>query len=100
MMKTALVIFLVLPLLAGCAQTFGATEGGAIPPRPEHSTYPNWQHFCTIVDRSNLGETLNEAGKSGWELVNVDAQGLACFKRPVAFVAIAAAPAAAPAAPR
>src|SRR5947209_6899964 len=81
-MRTALVLLLFV--LTGCAgQMYGASENGTVPPRPTGSIYPNWEHFCETVNGTNLSEALNNAGAQGWELVNMDARGLVCFKRPV-----------------
>jgi hypothetical protein len=89
---------LLLLLVSGCAgQTYGATENGTVPPRPNGALYPNWEHFCETVNANNLSDALNNAGAQGWELVNVDARGLVCFKRPIPMVlTVAPAPAVAP----
>ncbi|MEO6420637.1 MAG: hypothetical protein ABIP39_14585 [Polyangiaceae bacterium] len=94
-MRLALVLFV---LVTGCAgQTYGATENGTVPSRPAGALYPNWEHFCETVNTNNLSEALNNAGAQGWELVNVDARGLVCFKRPIPMVmTVVPAPAAPP----
>ncbi len=70
--------------LSGCAgATYGASTQGLIPPRPKGATYSNWEHLCITISTRNLTEALNQAGQEGWELVGVDAGGIACFKRPI-----------------
>lgn len=67
----------------GCATSFGVNESSAVPTRAVGASYPSWEYICFVVNRGNFSSRLNDAGAEGWELVSVDAQGLACFKRPV-----------------
>lgn len=90
-MRLALVLLVVF--VSGCVgQTFGATENGSVPPRPAGALYPNWEHFCMTVNTNNLSDALNQAGAQGWELVNLDARGLVCFKRPLPVTLVSAPP--------
>ncbi len=47
--------------------------------------WSHWSYICVEVDRVTLGDTLNQAGNSGWELTSLaslEQDGMACFKRP------------------
>jgi hypothetical protein len=87
MMSRAAAGLLVLGL-CGCGSTsYGVNTEGMFPARPAGADYPNWDHMCVVVTKSNATETLNDAGAQGWELVTVGKQGsndLVCFKRPKA----------------
>lgn len=72
-------------LLCGCgAASYGVNADGTFPPRPAGTDYPNWEHQCVVVTRSNASDVLNSSGKQGWELVGLAQQNgndQMCFKR-------------------
>ncbi len=80
-----LILWPIAMVLAGCgAASFGASSDGVFPTRPLNADYPNWEHQCTVVTKSNVNEVLNDSGKQGWELVGMARQNgndLMCFKR-------------------
>jgi hypothetical protein len=95
----------LLLALPGCETTYlgAGAERGGIPARPPGATYPNWEYLCAAPRTiGGFTEALNEAGRSGWEMVAVTPQGITCFKRPTAPAAPQVAPPtwSPPAAPR
>lgn len=76
----------VSTLLGACAApSYGVRSDGIFPPRPVGADYPNWEHLCVVASKGDVSETLNNSGKTGWELVAVaprqGGDSLMCFKR-------------------
>ncbi len=86
-MRQLFLVLLGATALAACGGTsYGVNTEGIFPPRTAGADYPNWEHMCVAVSKTNATETLNNAGGEGWELVAVgqqSAKDLMCFKRPL-----------------
>jgi hypothetical protein len=64
-------------------------QGTHPPPARPGMAVQEWEHYC-VYPKRDFDEVLEEAGKTGFEMVGVTATDnfiLVCFKRPVIFEA-------------